>query len=321
MTVHTTTKRGRSLVTRANVIVAGAAMLFGMSVSYLAVRNSAPLSAAPDKSNVISKCLLSPSSCGYPDETNTGVPAGVTLTPSGPIVVSPKDPNATVVIDGMDVKGSIVVKRGKAVIRNTRVSNTGDVVNNVAAIRLYDGTSAIVEDSEIDAGDAALAVGYRNYTLTRVDIKGGSDALRADGNVTVTDSYIHDLSRQTASHSDIIQTLSGNDVVIRHNTLMAYKPVPGTCMVEGDPMNAAYQFGNFNGNLNNVLVENNLVNGGNYTFNANWKSVDEGKFTVTNIRIQNNYFGRDFRYGPDAHMDHGVVFEGNKYIDDNSLIQ
>jgi hypothetical protein len=345
-TVRTILQRSRSLFSSTNVIVAAVALLLGMSISYIALQGnrsepavshitapakqqnqptsapSATLAVAntPSATETGYKCLLAPSLCGYPDETNTGVPAGVTLTLSGPINVTPKDANATTIIENKDIKGSIVIKKGHVIIRNSRIDNTGPDGNKVAAIRLYDGTTATVEDTDIDAGDAALAIGYRNYTLKRVDIKGGSDALRADGGVTVTDSYIHDLNRQPESHNDILQTLSGSNVTIRHNTLMPFKAEPGTCGAEGDPMNAAYQFGSFNGNLSNVLVENNLVNGGNYTFNANWKKVDDGTYTVTNVRIVNNKFGRDYRYGAAAHIDHGMVFEGNKYIDDGSLV-
>lgn len=334
-------KHGRLLITRTNVAVIGVALFVGLSVSYLAPSHNndtpdlvhttgsslksqhAPLKpvamttlteakAVPAPSVVSEDCLAMPSVCGYPDETNTGVAEGITLTPSGGITVSPKGANTTTVIENMDIKGSVSVKKGHVIIRNTRIDNSGENGNKVAAIRLYAGTSAVIEDSTIDGGNASVAIGYGNYTLTRVNLKGGSDALRADGNVTVTDSYIHDLNRQPESHNDVIQTLSGKNITITHNTLKAF--------TQGDPMNAVYQFGNFNGDVDNVLFENNLVNGGNYTFNANWKSVDAGNWSVSNVRIVNNKFGRDFRYGPAAHIDHGMVFEGNNYVDNNSAV-
>ena len=342
-TIRTAFKHGRLLITRTNVAVAGAALFVGLSVNQMALQNDTPApvlvhvpsakthltpaapvatatlaeaKAVPAQSIVTTDgdCLAVPSACGYPDETNTGVSRDATLTPSGSITVSPKSATATTVIENMDIKGSVSVKKGNVIIRNTRIDNSGETGNKVAAIRLYDGTSAVIEDSTIDGGNATVAIVYGNYTLTRVNLKGGSDALRADGNVTVTDSYIHDLNRQPESHNDIIQTLAGKNISFTHNTLMAFTSASG----EGDPMNAVYQFGNFTGNVDNVLFENNLVNGGNYTFNANWKSVDAGSWNVSNVRIVNNKFGRDFRYGPAAHIDHGMVFDGNTYVDNNS---
>lgn len=305
---------------KVHVLVAVVATMFGAGISYLTLGALASPAAAADMAD--SKmpnrhCMLRPSLCGYPDETNTGVPADQTLTPSGPVTVK----KAGAVISNLDIKGSIKVYAPNVTIKNVRVDNTGPDGNKVAAIRLFDGASVTIEDSEIDAGDAALAIGYRDFTLRRVEIKGGSDSLRTDGNVGVYDSYIHSLNRQPGSHSDIMQSLSGDGITVRHNTLMAFKPEPGSCGVEGDPMNAVYQIGNLNGDLSNVLIEDNLVNGGNYTFNANWAKVTTGEFKVSNIRIQNNLFGRDFRYGPQVRMtDYGLQFQGNKYFDDLSPI-
>ncbi|MGH7196746.1 MAG: hypothetical protein ACREGJ_03190 [Candidatus Saccharimonadales bacterium] len=255
-----------------------------------------------------SGCLTKPSGCGYPDATNTGVPAGTKLTPSGGLTL--KTPGQ--VISNLDVLGDVAVYAANVTIKNSRITNNG---NTVAAIRLYDGASVTIEDSEVDGKTAKVAIGYGNFTLRRVNMRGGVDAVRADGNVTIVDSYIHDLERIPDSHNDILQTIQGSNITVKHNTLFAFKDTPGSWPSSGDPMNAIYQFGNFIGNSSNILVENNLVNGGNYSFNANWLNVDAGKSSVSGIRIINNKFGRDFRYGPAASMSHGIQFTGNVYVD------
>jgi hypothetical protein len=262
-------------------------------------------------------CLARPSACGYPDETNTGVQAGVKLTPSGAIVVK----TAGTVIANMDVTGSVTINAPNVTIRNTRITNVGAGASVIAGVRINPGGNVTIENSEIDGGKASLAIGPADFTLKAVEIKGGSDAVRADGTVAIYDSYIHGLNRKPDSHNDIIQTLHCSSVTVRHNTLIAFSGTPGSWPKSGDPMNAVYMFGNTSGDIQNVLVENNLVNGGNYTFNFNWTSIDAGKHHASNVRIVNNRFGHDYRFGPQTSMTHGIVFASNAYADTNAAIK
>lgn len=55
-------------------------------------------------------------------------------------------------------------------------------------------------------------------TARRVNVHGGADALKVDGNVVVEDSYIHDLSVGTDTHNDGFQATGGSNVTLRHNT-------------------------------------------------------------------------------------------------------
>jgi len=64
-------------------------------------------------------CITSPHVCGYPDATNTGVPAGTTLTTSGCITVTT---NGAVIQNLSITDCNITVKANNVTIKNTRVS-------------------------------------------------------------------------------------------------------------------------------------------------------------------------------------------------------
>ena len=67
-----------------------------------------------------SNCFSSPHSCGYPDPTNTGVPAGVPLVASGSLTIN----QPGTVVSGLQVTGSIDVLASNVTIENTRVIQT-----------------------------------------------------------------------------------------------------------------------------------------------------------------------------------------------------
>src|SRR5262249_58867725 len=73
----------------------------------------------PDDAALPTHCEGKPSQCGYPDETNTGVPPGTTLTQvNGDIDVKVDG----TVIDGQDIHGCVRVQAANVTIRNSKVS-------------------------------------------------------------------------------------------------------------------------------------------------------------------------------------------------------
>ena len=78
--------------------------------------------------------------------------------------------------------------------------------------------------------------------------------------------------------------------------------------------NAALFINPYNGDqkLNNLLIEGNWLNGGNYTIYVLGNS--------TNVVIRNNFFGRNYRYGVKSIYAPNVVWENNRWMDDNTLI-
>ena len=226
----------------------------------------------------------------------TGVPDGVVLTPmTGEIRV--RTPGQ--VVDGIDLTGCLIIEASNVVVRNSRVSCRNPT--KPSAVHVMPGNwNLLVEDSEIDGLDGAdIGIGWNNYTLRRVEIRNVADGAKAGSNVTIEDSWIHDIIRKGDLHPDAIQSTGGRDIVIRRNYL---DPVP---MGATDVRNSAIQLGSENGDgLSNVLIENNILIGGNYTVNV------RGDTVVQNVVFRGNVFNAPRRYGP-IQAPPSVVFENN----------
>lgn len=240
-------------------------------------------------------CIVKPSVCGYPDETNTGVPAGIVLTSSGSITVT----TAGTVIDKKDISGQVIIRANNVTIRNSRITS-GDyypIDNNNG------NTGLLVEDTEIKGTNSNVTslMSFANYTARRVNIYGGADGFKADSNVLIEDSYIHDLAVSAGSHNDGIQTTGGSNVTIRHTTCKLSTFVGA---------NACIQIGDEWAPNSNWLVENNLLDGGGWTINA-------GATQSNTMRFLNNRFTRNASYGVGSPS--GAVWTGN-YYDDNGAV-
>ncbi|MFD1504230.1 hypothetical protein FE374_04080 [Georgenia yuyongxinii] len=226
----------------------------------------------------------------FPDASNTGVPAGTPLTRSGSLTIEEDG----AVIEGLEIVGSVKVLADNVVIRNSRILGTARTPLKVK------GANLLVEDTEIDGqGKANPVLGSSDYTLRRVHIHNVVEGPRIDGgNVTIEDSYIHSLIDDDKTHGDVIQVLSGKNINIHGNNLQAYNPDLGY------PANAAFQFGEEHGRVRNCVVENNLMNGGNYTINGGGGGSEGAECT-----FRNNVFQENYRYGVRANLGPNVTWD------------
>lgn len=214
----------------------------------------------------------------FPNADTTGVPEGTNLKPSRSLTVTEDG----AVLDALEIAGTVKVEADNVTIRNSRIISSGRYAIEVGS----NAKNLVVEDSEIDGnGTATIAILRGEYTLRRVNIHDVQDGPRIEGdNVLIEDSYIHDLHRIDGGHHDTLQIRQASSVIIRGNNFQAYKADTS------DPMNAAIQFGSALGPIEDVLIEGNLLNGGNYTINAS-------KLTGDPVTIRDNRFGTDYRYG------------------------
>ncbi len=236
---------------------------------------------------------------GYPGPHNTGVPLGTELQESGSVTASEDGQ----VVENLDIDGCISVKADDVVIRNVRVRCEH---KQRAIVVEGSRTGLVVEDSEIDGGGTAqVAIGWGNYTLRRVNVHNIVDGPRLGSGVTVEDSWIHDMVRNDDYHSDALQANGGSGIVVRHNTL-----VP-TDTSTGDVLNAAVQLGAEadSGELTDVTIEDNYLDGGNYTINVR---DDDG---ISEVVLRNNRFGTSARYGP------VIAPEGKVEVEDSNRTQ
>lgn len=240
----------------------------------------------------------------WPGPSNTGA--------TGSLTVVNGDQNyrtANAVITGQDIRGCVAVTAANVTIRNSKITcGSGAAVNtNVTTGRLTLENVTIVCTN----GGGASGVGEKFVTVTRSDISGCENGFDADSDITVQDSYIHDLYQSGAAHTDGLQSAFGKNLLIQHNTIYAVtNGVFGTSAIiinMNDPSCCK-----------DTLINRNLVAGGAYT-------VYCPKSATTNYRLTDNVFSRKFSqkvgaFGPTADCA-GEVFTGNVFNDGQPVPQ
>jgi hypothetical protein len=255
-----------------------------------------------------------PSSGGFPDASNTGVPAGTTLTPSGTLTVNV----AGAVIDSRDVTGQVVVNAPNVTIRNSRVRS-----NAMYAVE-SNSTGLLVEDSEIvnlpQAGhpNCHIGIGNSNYTVLRTDISGCENGIGVDGNITMQDSYVHDLDTvgpswvfgDSGPHTDGVQISAGaTDITLRHNTI---DPTPGE-----DGATSAIIMATSGTPNSDVHVEDNYIDGRGASY-----AIYANRTPTHDVYLNSNKIYKGV-YGYTACMRLGVTvteFNDNRDFGTNALI-
>lgn len=160
-------------------------------------------------------CINTPSACGYPDATNTGIPAGTVLTTSDCITVTT---NGAVVQNLHITDCNITIHANNVTIKNTLIDGC-----TYFPIDYPDGgpyTGLVVQDTEIAGNCSQVTAGlsFAGYTAIRVHVHGTADGFKANSNTVIRDSYIHDLAVTASSHNDGIQSTGGSNVTFQHNT-------------------------------------------------------------------------------------------------------
>jgi hypothetical protein len=155
---------------------------------------------------------------GFPDESNTGVPPGVTLTPSDSITIN----TAGAVVSGLDIIG-VLITAPNVTPENCRVAATswgGIVVQAPGAVienRIYpnDNTKGVLFD------DPATGGVVRGCDIHDVE----DEVYISTTDIVVENYYIHDLkSTGFDPHYDGIQLHGGvsSDVTIHHNSVSEF---------------------------------------------------------------------------------------------------
>ena len=232
---------------------------------------------------------------GFPDATNTGVPAGTVLSRyTGPCNIT-----TTTTITGVDASAcsAILVSAPNVVI-------TRSLLPRVDATR--GGTASVtVSDSTVRAGSwVGGAIWGYNITATRVNVTGGQHSVHCAGNCTVTDSWLHDQYNPDGQsfHNNAFITNGGSNMVVRHNTLHCTALLNAT---DGGCTADVSLFGDFDP-VTNVLVEGNLLraNASSISYCAyGGHSPSKAYPIATGIKYRDNVFERGSNgkcgvYGP-----------------------
>jgi hypothetical protein len=243
---------------------------------------------------------------GKPNASNTGVPAGTSLTDyTGPLTITTDG----TVIDGKAVYGDLRIQARNVTIRNSYLhcgkdipaGNTGCVDANSAKV-----FNLTVENTTINPDYPSYyrdgIVGHE-FTSRRNHITRTNDGLGifnrpggpAQANVTAEGNYIHDLTHwnydpahSDGTHNDGIQIQGGENIVIRGNNVVG-------SVVAGDGLGA---FGTHGGAA--LLAQQNVAKLANVVIENNWFDdaqnsvcIQHGKYSSVAVTLQNNYFGRN----------------------------
>jgi hypothetical protein len=265
-----------------------------------------PTTSSP--SPTVEPTSASPSpTAGFPTTTSTGVPAGTTLTAyTGPSTIT----TAGTVIDGKRITSCIVIKANNVTIKNSLLQTNGCFFNVLSD---NGNTGLQLTDVEIDGvnnatGDSAINGG--GFTCLRCDLHGTVDGIKAQSNVVVQDSWIHDLVIGNDSHNDGIQSLGTTSLKILHNRIV---------MADGATSAVILSTGSAS-DMRNVQISNNLLGGGAFTVYGGYESGRDTLSKVSNISVTDNsfttaVFARSGAYGPLTSVDSPVVTARNTYYD------
>ncbi len=214
-----------------------------------------------------------------PGPDNTGPSGDLTKVNDGFTV---KENGA--LIENIDLDGCISVSANNVTIRNVRIN-----CESFYAIRMNSGYSGLlVEDVEMLGMQSAAILGS-DFIARRVNVHdSGGDAFKPGRNVVIEDSWIHRLGTIDNSHSDAVQMVSGGGVIFRRN----FVDMPD---IEGFTNSQCLIIQTNNGPIDNVLIEDNWLNGGGYCIQINDKGNGHG--SPQNIQILNNQFGPDCQFG------------------------
>jgi hypothetical protein len=231
---------------------------------------------------------------GYPDASNTGVPAGTSLTPTPGFTAGTNN----AVYSGLDISGTVRVTATNVTIKNSRISHV-----DYFGIDMEPGGSATIQDVEIDCGGTnKKGIVDENFTAIRVNIHNCEDGAFVGEHATIRDSYIHDLATGPDAHSDGIQAMDAINVTIEHNRIY------------GTDTSAIFLNANTGGPLaRNTVVKDNLLAGGGWTL---YCPVDPS----ANVQILDNAFSTKFfpkvgGYGPGSDCANDEILSGNVYYE------
>lgn len=242
---------------------------------------------------------VDPPVSGWPDATTTGYQGNVSALPkrNGWRVTTPGAVIENMRIDAGD--GALVIDAPNVTVRNV-VIDAG--IWGIDALHTADGLT--VEDSTFIGGlQAGIGLdptggNLTGWTLQRLNMSGGNDAIKPNGQGVIRDNYLHDLGQiGNDPHNDIMQFGDVDGVLVQHN-MMKCRDTSCIAMFENQAT------------FRNVTIENNHMGGAGYTIYA-------GGNDGTNIVIRNNTFGPYGYQHPVTDWDPkpGHVFTGNKFTD------
>ncbi len=263
-------------------------------------------------STVPLNCAAAPSTCGYPDATNTGVPAAMTLKTVPGQVSSGPGWTYNAKSQYVEVSGNGANLTGLYIPCNLDISASNVTVNDVEVvagggssfgISLRHTANVTIENSTV----TGLNAGAGRLGNAIDDIYGDSTGtLIKNNNVAdwrtgiqvsegqVTGNYIHDPGYITGDHvNGIYDTGSIQPLTISGNTILNSMGQTDDITLEASAGGAT---------IANKTITGNLLAGGGYSiYGGSSQGNTTSNITITGNRFSTQYFALGGLYGPAAY--------------------
>jgi hypothetical protein len=273
-------------------------------------------SAKPGTPSNGANCALKPSACGYPDATNTGWRhTGVTLKR---VVADPYYVNtAGAVVDGLDIIGCVYVRAKNVTIKRSKITCSAQpMVKNFepdgrGGLRDI-GAGLVLEDVEFDGKGVHTAhgVAFNNYTVRRGYFHNLGAAAKLGSNVRIENSFVHNFASNSQAHVGGFPSDGGRGIVVRHNTVLMNS--------ENGYTVAIYNWIPAGSVVADVVVDNNLLAGGNYILYCGAPGHVAPNLRVINNRFSRMLYPKGGNYGPSANCDDAAEWSNNYWDDTRS---
>jgi Domain of unknown function (DUF4082) len=259
-------------------------------------------------------CISDPSKCGYPDATNTGVPAGTALKSESQNIAVNK---AGTTIKDISLNGEISVEANNTTIEDSEITVEGTQTCGKSCggrgIWIKPGVTGTVIKHVTCHGAAATGVNVTQYCIMSNDSDTTIEYLHAyycteclAGAMDVSESFIDETGAVIPEehYEDIYYGGGSGPLIVNHNTML--NPNGQTAVVF-----ASVDFGD----QTTLTITNNLMAGGGYTLyggtsGSGGKVV--GPVTVTGNRFSRKYYPESGYYGVASYFENSVTtWSGN----------
>ncbi len=239
-----------------------------------------------------------------PDATNTGYRLATLTQLAGDRTASGMGIAAGGTISGVHITGKLLLDRANVHVVDSWVEH--GIYPTCCGVGSA-GQGARIEYTEIGTktGNAGgEAVGEWSYTLSHVNIHNFSDGPRANGNVLIEYSFIHDFPSLPGDHNDGIQMTSADgSITIRGNTIWNENGQTSAIMIGADT-----------GPISNgdILIEDNWLAGGGWALYGGAPAVPRSEIVRNNI-FERRFFAGSGQFGPVAYLPANIVWQNNTY--------